>query len=141
MARGVAVRFSEKLFRSLWADTSVSIDEIADRFGTGRRWPALQASRLGLPSRHTGPRQHVRQINYTDLARLWNAGLSPAAIAKALGMRHRQYVWKIARRIGLPPRPVGRPAPYRSLHDLATDRLRDAMARTAAMEQAQMRAR
>lgn len=140
MPRGVPVRFSAALFRKLWADTSISIDEIAARFGSGRRWPALQAQRFGLPSRHTGARRHSRQFDHDQLARLWLAGVSSAAIADALGMRHRQYVWKIAQRMGLPSRPVGHPAPFATIHDLATDRLRRAMAASASVEQARIRA-
>jgi hypothetical protein len=123
--------------RAVWGDESLRREEMEARLGLAQSCIWKRAKAMGLPPR----KRHRKGYPVFDRAlfrRMWLAGVSAAEIGREIG-RHRTVVNDIAATMGFAPRPHG--SARTPLEDFRADELRRAMARTAAAEQAAMKAR
>lgn len=122
---------SNAAFAKAWHNPDLTTDDIAAMFGVYRTSVSEMGRRRGLPPRKIGAKPKLSREPFTTL---WLAGVSALDIAKALGIT-RNHTGTYAKRFGLPPRRRGSRDTI-SLEDYRANRLRLAMAATAAQEQA-----
>lgn len=130
--------YSMSEFRRLWADQSVSTDEIGRRLGMVKRVVQAHARKLGLPRRTTG-RKPV--YPFDDLFEvMWREGVIAREIATVYGCAA-SLVGKEAERRGLPrrQRKAGWLVNSKTLAEFRQWQLRQALAASAASEQAALR--
>lgn len=100
--RNTGRKVSEAEFRRMWADMSVSVEEIGRRLGISGNAVKMRAKRRDLPDRPRG-RPFARRHDHDRMVRLYRAGLSMAAVAQAVGCRE-HTVLQALRRAGEPSR-------------------------------------
>nr|RDS94077.1 hypothetical protein DWF04_16195 [Cereibacter sphaeroides f. sp. denitrificans] len=136
---GRQIRFSRAAFAAAWADRSISVEEIAERFGVaGASYVSTLARQMGLPRRRSGPPVLYDAAVFRSM---WLAGVRREDMGSVLSL-HRNAVTEEARRLGLPMRGKGWPGSitleaYRELL-LAQAMTADAAGTRAAMEHGEM---
>lgn len=123
--------YSKTEFRRLWADSSITLEDIGNRIGMLPRVVTIHARKLGLPPRKCG-----QKPTYTfdeDFDALWRAKVSCEDMARHYGGCSKSLIGVEAKRRKLPPRPrSGKLVPIgRVLEALAAKKLAEAMRREA----------
>lgn len=128
---------SDDAIRAIWADESLRREEMEARVGLAQSCIWKRAKALGLPPRKRR-RKGFAPFDEALFRRMWLAGVSSEDIGAQIG-RHRTVVNDIGHRLGFPRRPHG--SAVTPMASFLADELRREMARTAAAEQAAMKAR
>jgi len=101
-------RLSNADFARLWADRSISTDEIGRRLGITRQAVSQRARARGLPHRdgHQKFKRVIQPERDGEFRALWEASIGVAEMCRILGCKE----WNIrqhAARLGYPPRSKG----------------------------------
>ncbi len=100
---GPLENITRELLEPVWSRLDIPTEKIADTLGVTRAAISARARGLGLPSR-VGNKECCRRGSDETFKRMWEAGLSRADIAKALGYTHPASVAERRKKMGLPPR-------------------------------------
>ena len=123
------IKFSREAFRAAWADTETTTKQIAAAFNMSPATANRVAQAMGLPARKKGARLKMRP----DLFRaMWLAGVSVAEIVAHFRVDD-ATVTNTVQRLGVGSRPC------LTLDDFKAGLLARAMARSAAIEQRQIK--
>jgi len=101
-------RLSNAEFARLWADRSITTDEIGRRLGITKQAVSQRARARGLPQRdgHQKFKRAIPPERDSEFRALWEARISVAEMCRILGCKE----WNIrqhAARLGYPPRSKG----------------------------------
>lgn len=127
--RGRGKVMSEAAFARLWADDTVTINEIAARLGVCRQAVSIRAAVRGLPPRKGRYKRPRVEDQHPDIAPMWRANVGLRDMAAHFGCSHTAII-KAADRLGLPKR-SGTRWDMISVEDYLALRLRIAMAASA----------
>lgn len=73
---------SDELFIEAWHRTDLTLDQIAAATGKSRQMLTYRAKKMGLPGRRS---LHKTIACHHELARLWDAGVCSASMARYFG--------------------------------------------------------
>lgn len=128
------MKYSKQEFRALWADPSLTLEDIGQRLCMVPRVCTKHARQMGLPWRKGGAKPVYRFDD--DFDAMWGARVSCREMAAYYGNCSKSLIGFEAKRRKLAPRPrAGKLTPIgRFLEDRATARFSAAMKRLAAIE-------
>ena len=135
-------RIPEAAIRRAWLDLSTPTHVSAARLGLSRQGLSHRAKTMGLPPRAKAGCDMQKKCSDAEFRRLWGMGVPVVVMARLLGYCTHQAITVRRIALGLPPRTRGRgKGNGRGWREtlMAEDMIRQAMAETAARENAAMR--
>jgi len=121
--------------RRVWLDERLTTAQAAAEVGLTRANLWRRAMALDLPPRKNGRRFEI--MDTERFKRMWSAGVHGPAMAEQFGVTY-SAVRATARRLGLPPRPLGS-RPKVTLYDFLQMELAERMSASAAGVNARLR--